>query len=226
MASTVILLVLIFAFSIDPRSATIFWLVGITFGIVVQRSRFCFTAAFRDFFLLGQTRMLKGVLLGLGICTIGFVMIMSTVSPNPGFGSPPGDLNLLPVGISTLVAGILFGVGMVLAGGCVSGSLYRMGEGYIGSWVSIGGVLIGLGLISQSWNWWWTNFISNEEKIWIPSKLDLGYGGAVVVTLSLLFIVFLFLVWWESRVGLSMPDMKRKEEPNNTFNENMGFIKL
>ena len=107
MASTGILLVLVFAFSVNPRSATIFWLVGISFGIVVQRSRFCFTAAFRDFFLFGQTRMLKGVLLGLGICTIGFVMIMSTVSPNPGFGSPPSDLNILPVGISTLIAGML-----------------------------------------------------------------------------------------------------------------------
>ena len=77
--------------------------------------------------------MIKGILVGLAVCTVGFVMVMSTVSPNPGFGAPPSDANVLPVGLSTLVAGTLFGVGMVLAGGCVSGSLYRMGEGYVGS---------------------------------------------------------------------------------------------
>ncbi|MCH2525055.1 MAG: YeeE/YedE family protein [Dehalococcoidia bacterium] len=208
---------------VDPVLAPL-WLLGIMAGFTLQRSRFCFASAFRDLFLFGNSKILKGILVGLSISTIGFAINMYGMVPFPNFGVLPSEANILPFGISTIFAGIIFGFGMVISGGCVSGSLYRMAEGYIGSWVSIGGVLIGLGLISQSWNWWWTNFISNEEKIWIPSKLDLGYGGAVVVTLSLLFIVFLFLVWWESRVGLSMPDMKRKEEPNNTFNEKLGSI--
>ena len=136
-------LVLILSITDQPVPA-IYWIVGIVFGITVQRSRFCFTSAFRDFFLLGQTRMIKGILVGLAVSSIGFVMVMSTVAPNPGFGSFPSDAHVLPVGLSTLIAGTLFGIGMVLAGGCVSGSLYRMGEGYIASWVAILGVMIGL----------------------------------------------------------------------------------
>ena len=149
-------LVLILSLS-NQSTSSIYWIVGIIFGITVQRSRFCFTSAFRDFFLLGQTRMIKGILVGLAVSSVGFVMIMSTVAPNPGFGAFPSDAHVLPVGLSTLIAGILFGIGMVLAGGCVSGSLYRMGEGYIASWVAILGVMIGLFLLSNTWNWWWDN---------------------------------------------------------------------
>jgi uncharacterized membrane protein YedE/YeeE len=34
-----------------------------------------------------------------------------------------------PTGIHSIVAGLVFGVGMVFAGGCASGSLYKTGEG-------------------------------------------------------------------------------------------------
>ncbi|MEC7913291.1 MAG: YeeE/YedE family protein, partial [Chloroflexota bacterium] len=196
----------------------VFWLAGIAFGITVQRSRFCFTSAFRDFFLLGQTRILKGMLVGLAVCTVGFVMVMSTVSPNPGFGAPPSDANVLPVGLSTLIAGTLFGIGMVLAGGCVSGSLYRMGEGYVGSWLAIGGVMVGLFLLNNSWNWWWDNLISSEPQIWMPAEIS--YTGALVLTTFLMATLLYLAVWRERRAtaGFVMPEIKRKSQENNPAN--------
>ena len=39
--------------------------------------------------------------------------------------------------IGSLVGGLLFGIGMVFAGGCASGSLWRMGEGHIKLWVTM-----------------------------------------------------------------------------------------
>jgi hypothetical protein len=39
--------------------------------------------------------------------------------------------------------GVLFGIGMVLAGGCVIGILYRMGSGQVLSWVAFAGMLAG-----------------------------------------------------------------------------------
>jgi hypothetical protein len=41
-----------------------------------------------------------------------------------------------PFGIHTLLAGLVFGVGMVLSGGCASGSLYKIGEGNMTSAVA------------------------------------------------------------------------------------------
>ena len=44
----IVLIVLLFlTFLLDLPGAGIFWIVGISFGIAVQRSRFCFTSAFR-----------------------------------------------------------------------------------------------------------------------------------------------------------------------------------
>ena len=74
--SGTLLLILAYTIYKGTHGEAVFWLVGIAFGITVQRSRFCFTSAFRDFFLLGQTRMIKGILVGLAVCTVGFVMVM------------------------------------------------------------------------------------------------------------------------------------------------------
>ena len=212
----------------NQGSASIFWLVGIVFGITVQRSRFCFTSAFRDFFLLGQARVIKGILAGLAVSTIGFTMVMSMSSPNPSFGAPPMDANVLPLGLSTLIAGTLFGIGMVLAGGCVSGSLYRMGEGYLASWVAILGVMIGLFLLNNTWNWWWENLISQEISIWLPAELK--YSGALIFTAIGLLGILYITVWRERKVtaGFVMPKIKKLNSPSmptNSFAEIVSYGK-
>ncbi|MYB15416.1 MAG: YeeE/YedE family protein [Chloroflexi bacterium] len=175
----------------------VFWVVGVAFGAICQRSRFCFVAGFRDLFLMRQGRMLRGIIAGLAVATAGFAMVMATIVPNPGSGVLPSDAHILPLGIATVLGGLLFGYGMVIAGGCVSGSLYRMGEGYIGSWVAIGGVLIGLYALNRTWNWWWDNQISGDIIAWIPTSFT--YTWAIVLTLALLALAFAAVSWWERR---------------------------
>ncbi len=200
------------------------WFLGIGAGFTLQRSRFCFTAAFRDLFLFGEGRVMKGVLAGMAVATLGFAVIMYDKVPFPGFGALPSQAHILPVGLSAIVGGLLFGFGMVLAGGCVSGSLYRVAEGYVGSWVSTGGIIIGLGLLSQTWNVWWNLLISYEPKIWLPGSLNLGYGGGVILTLAGLFAAFLLVLWWESRTGVIVPNLAQKQEPENTFAEKLAAL--
>jgi putative membrane protein len=38
---------------------------------------------------------------------------------------------------AVIIGGFLFGVGIVLAGGCASGTWYRSGEGLVGSWIAL-----------------------------------------------------------------------------------------
>lgn len=197
------------------------WFLGIGAGFTLQRSRFCFTAAFRDLFLFGEGRVMKGVLTGMAVATLGFAIIMYNNVPFPSFGALPSEAHILPVGLSAIVGGLLFGFGMVLAGGCVSGSLYRVAEGYIGSWVSTGGIIIGLGLLSQTWNGWWNLLISHEPKIWLPATVNLGYGGGVALTLAGLFGAFLLILWWESRAAIVVPNLSMQDEPENTFREKL-----
>ena len=113
---------------------------------------------------------------------------------------------------------------MVISGGCASGSLYRMAEGYVGSWVSMAGIIVGLGLLSQTWNWWWTTLVSHESKVWLPSTLSLGYGGGVALTLAAPLLAFLLRTWWESRNGLSTPATPHQEEPQDTFGQKLSAL--
>ena len=218
-------LVMAVVMSETEENLAFLWLLAVAGGFTLQRSRFCFASAFRDIFLFGSARTMKGIILGLGVVTTGFAIIMHDMIPNPSFGFLPDQAHVLPVGLSTVVGGLLFGFGMVVAGGCVSGSLYRMAEGYVASWVSVGGIIIGLGLLWQTWNWWWTNVISHEPSIWLPSVLNLGYGGGVAVTFMGLLGVFLLVLWWESRAGLFMPTLSRPENPEVSMGQKLAGLR-
>tara|TARA_B100001142_G_scaffold330205_1_gene396995 strand:+ start:3096 stop:4340 length:1245 start_codon:yes stop_codon:yes gene_type:complete len=186
---------------IDSKFAAI-WILSNVAGFILQRSRFCFASGFRDMFLFGSGSGLKAIIVGLSISTIGFAAIMFWLTPNPTLGMNPPEAHIFPVGISTVVGGLLFGFGMVVAGGCVSGNLYRLGEGYITSIGALLGVMIGMGLLILSWNWWYETSISLEPVIWLPSLLNLGYFGSILLTLVMFILVFFGINWWESRNGI------------------------
>tara|TARA_Y100000748_G_scaffold300860_1_gene300065 strand:- start:1317 stop:2564 length:1248 start_codon:yes stop_codon:yes gene_type:complete len=196
----------------------VFWIIGLSVGFTLQRSRLCFASGFRDLFLMKQGATMKGIILGLVVAIIGFSMIMSTIYPSPNGLSIPTDANILPVGIATLIGGILFGIGMVVAGGCVSGSLYRMGEGYLTSWVAMIGIIIGTMLLNHSWNWWWDLSIKNDPLSWLPNEI--GYTFAILLSLVMLAICYLGILKIESTVPkFNIPIMdsdKQKKEDSET----------
>jgi uncharacterized membrane protein YedE/YeeE len=190
------------AHAVDTQFA-MFWVFGLGFGFVLQRGRFCFASAFRDIFLLGHARNMKGVLLGLAVGAVGFGVVMSRQVPLTSLGIYPPSANVLPLGIHTVLGGLLFGVGMVVAGGCVSGSIYRMGEGYVASWVAFAGVMGGLLLSAHTWNWWWEAHISTTPRIWLPHLI--GHPAALVATLLGLAAVYVWVVSIEHRAGVVVP---------------------
>lgn len=207
-------LVLIFVSRID-RGLAVFWFFGLAFGFVLQRSRFCFASAFRDLFLLRHSRVMRGITAGMATATIGFAVLMTNLVPNPLLGTLPPDAHVTPLGLNTVLGGLVFGLGMVLAGGCVSGSMYRMGEGYIASWVTFSGIVFGLFLSTHTWNWWWSVHIGQQPLVWLPRFL--GYGGAIGLTLLGLLASYLLVLWWESRGGLVTPEVRSERPPEETF---------
>lgn len=209
------ILVLGLASRVD-REWSLFWFFGLAFGFVLQRSRFCFASAFRDLFLLRHGRVMKGILAGMLVATLGFTVLMTELLPNPLPGLLAPQAHISPLALSLPVGGVLFGLGMVLAGGCVSGSMYRMGEGYIASWVSFLGILGGLLVSAYTWNWWWQFSTERSPTIWLPTHL--GYGGAAVLTLALLAGAYLLVLWWESRGGIVIPE----SQPPSPFDLSFG----
>ena len=107
---------------------------GIAYGMMLQYGRFCFASASRDLFAAGVPRMAVGILVALIFFSFIQALLMAT-----GMST----FHAAPTGWNTLIAGGIFGVGMVLAGGCASGSLYKIGEGNGTSILSIMGISFG-----------------------------------------------------------------------------------
>lgn len=187
--------------AVQRPGLAIMWIFGLAFGVVLQRSRFCFASAFRDLYLLQDGRVMKGIIVGMVVATVGFGLIMGKLVPNLTAGTYPARAGVYPLGYQTLLAGILFGLGMVIAGGCATGTLYRMGEGYVTSFVTFAGMLAGMYLLAWTWDWWWQAVVSVGPKIWLPHSL--GWGGALLLVLGALLGCYLLVLWWEARSGLN-----------------------
>ncbi len=110
-------------------------LVGLSFGAFLQKARFCFVSACRDFFAFKDTRVLKGVLAGVLVMMV-FWSLQATTGYFRGFWTPPW-------GAASLLGGFVFGIGMTMAGGCASGTLYRAGQGYIQFWITLAFMFVG-----------------------------------------------------------------------------------
>ena len=200
--------VLVLAQRVEARLA-LYWALGLGVGIVLQRGRLCFAGAFRDLYLMRNGTMMRAILVGLALLAPIFALIESRAVPEPSFGALAPGAHVVPVGLNLAVGGLLFGIGMVVAGGCVSGTLYRIGEGYLASWASLLGILLGLSLAAHTWNGWYTLTIQSAPIGWLPTSV--GYGGAVAVTWLALALAYLGTLWWETRGrdGASVASLRR-----------------
>ena len=93
---------------------------GFLYGALQQYGRFCFASAWRDLIMVKVPRMFVGIMIGL--MTLSIISAWLFVK-YPAFYHPS------PIGPHELIGGLLFGLGMVFAGGCATGSLYKTGEG-------------------------------------------------------------------------------------------------
>jgi len=165
---------------------------GFAYGMMLQYGRFCFASASRDLFAAGVPRMAVGVMVALMFFSIVQAILsathMSTFHP-------------APFGIHTLISGMIFGLGMVFAGGCASGSLYKIGEGNGTSLlVALAGLSIGQSIFVDVK---WFNFLLPQR--WIDSaasKVAAGFPPAEKMTSS--FDTYLVgYVWNKPSVQLS-----------------------
>ncbi|MBZ2175021.1 YeeE/YedE family protein [Schnuerera sp. xch1] len=193
----VFIFIIAFSVFLYSMSSTLsfFWITGIVFGFILQRSRFCFASSIRDPYLIGSTSLTKAVLIALAITTVGFTSIKYGAYINGQ--TIPGQDSISPVSFATIIGGTLFGIGMVLAGGCASGVLMRTGEGFQTQMVALIFFIIGSLWGAHDFGWWHEKFISHANPIFLPDIF--GWLGAL--TIQLLFIAFLFIIAdkWESK---------------------------
>jgi uncharacterized membrane protein YedE/YeeE len=102
------------------------FLVGAVLGAVAQRTHFCTMGAIADLVLFGSTRRLRSWLLAIGVAMAGTHALDGLgLIDVPRSGASWAPSGWLGIGLG----GLSFGFGMVLAGGCISRNLVRLGAG-------------------------------------------------------------------------------------------------
>lgn len=96
------------------------------FGALAQRTHFCTMGALADVVHLGDFTRLRMWVLAIAVATLGFNAMVGL-----GWLEARHSLYAAPrlAWLSALVGGALFGAGMVLASGCASKNLLRLGGG-------------------------------------------------------------------------------------------------
>lgn len=172
-----------------------FWMTGGIFGFILQRSRFCFTASMRDPCITGSTSVTRAVLIAFAVTTIMFTAIKFGYA---AAGLPiPGAGYVTPISFATVVGGIMFGIGMVIAGGCASGTLMRVGEGFMMQILSLFFFVIGSLIGASHFGWWKEKFIVHGPSIFLPDVF--GWVGAVAIQLAVIGLLYKAAVVWEEK---------------------------
>jgi hypothetical protein len=159
-------------------------------------------SAFRDILLLKEFKLAKAVAVSLVVLMVGFAIFAFA-----------GIIDLNPTAFkpwAAIVGGLIFGVGMVLAAGCASGTTYRVGEGMMGSvfaavGLTTGALMTGSGIL--------LNVKTFLQSVTVGTKLTLfGEFDALVTPILMLIvgivgIALMFYFWaWPAL-------KKRKGEP-------------
>ena len=165
--------------------------LGLTAGAVMYRSDFCVAGMFRDFFLFKKTVMLRSLLL-LVVTSMVLFEFMRQIDLLPLYPYPL----IGPPSLANIAGGIVFGIGMVLAGGCVVGTLYKMGGGSMISATAFIGLIVGSGIYAEIHPWWKSIIIKLsflKGHITLPQAI--GCDPILILLPIVMLSGFLFYRW-------------------------------
>lgn len=178
-------------FNTEELSAIIGLGVGLTFGAFAQQSRFCLRAACVEFWR-GQTGQKFAIwLLAFGAAMLGTQYFIETGVIDTG---QIRQLNNAGSMSGAIIGGLMFGGGMVLAGGCASrllvlsatGNMRTMVAGLIVTIVAQASLRGGLSPWREEISsWWLVDGSARSLAPWLPQ-----HGGLM------LGVVFLGLALW------------------------------
>ena len=172
----------------DMNELGLIFLLAAIIGIANQRSRFCIVGAIRNPFMTGDGDMTKAVIATFIVTITGFSVIkfFEIAEVHEHVASS--------VGWPALIGGIIFGVGMSIAGGCASGSLWRAGEGHI---------KLMLAVIFFSLSAGFTHFVlqyyleySYVKKVFLPEVWN-SWLAAFAVVFGILYLWYWIVSWNE-----------------------------
>jgi len=174
--------------------------VGILFGFVLQRGRFCMNSAFRDIVLFKDYALIKTVAVALLVSFAGFAIMdlagVITLAPKPLWWG------------ANILGSFVFGIGMVIAGGCASGVTYRVGEGMVGAMTAVLGLTIGAYVTAIGFLSGFKTSLQESTKIVAADGSSLTLANVLGIDYAVLalgifvvVVVVWFIVAWKKYEG-------------------------
>ena len=178
---------------------------GFAIGFVLHRSRFCLSRVFREPFMTAEGEMTKALMLAVALGTPVTALLIFNGTIDPYLAIPARFW------LGSALGGLIFGVGMVFAGGCASGSLWRVGEGHLKLVVAViffawsgstaNAVLGDFGLLAADIN---IDFLDGMAEItglgfqaYMPDLMG-GWEPTLLTTYGLLAVWYIFIRYNES----------------------------
>ncbi|OPZ22919.1 MAG: putative inner membrane protein [candidate division BRC1 bacterium ADurb.BinA364] len=113
--------------------------IGFLFGFFLQKGDLCGSSAFSEILLMKDWRKLWG----LWVCIVTGMVVFAILDAIGWI-----QLNPKPFAWAlALIGGAVFGAGTVLAGGCISGCLFKAGAGNLNSIVAIFTIALGVSAV-------------------------------------------------------------------------------
>jgi len=185
-------------------------MIAAAIGYTFHRGRWCMIQGFREPHMTGNTEMAKAVALSVVILAVGIAVLKGTDLRSPlhyvrGF-----------FGWGGVVGGIIFGFGALLAGGCGTGTLWRVGEGQIKLWIvtpffGISNAIFDAWFKGNDWEGqeaYFEDGITNDgifgSFVYMPDTW-LGYGGTLAVIFGVMAIWYILVSWNEETNKLIVP---------------------
>lgn len=174
-------------------------ILGSLMGVVFERFRLCMSSTVTDSVLLGDRSKLRGLVFGV---------LVSAAAFNALIGAGVMKSIAEPLSPMTVVAGVVFGLGMTLAGGCVSGTLFKMGQGYVASLLAFLGLVLGFGTMGYLIQFMTRPWEESQAPRWTDMTLAQLLGVSPHLVAIPAAIACAALVWlWRRGGKLGAPEL-------------------
>lgn len=189
----------VFKSMIDQELA-VFLITGLALGYILTRARFGFCGGYKRVYLTGEGSLSTALLVMFAISMVLAAGIQWSAARNGV--ALPGLSSVKFLNITTMLGGFIFGIGMVIAGGCASGTLSDLGEGEGHSMIAIITFILGTipgTIVQDALNQ--TAIGKIGIQLYLPDVF--GYVGSLAISFLLLFILYIIVRKYE--------DFRKKE---------------
>ncbi|MBT0878061.1 selenium metabolism membrane protein YedE/FdhT [Campylobacter sp. RM12654] len=163
----------------DTKNLPTALIFGVIFGWLIQKGQICFTSCFRDLFLFKRYSFSLALFVSMLVASIFVFALLNKGGYNA---------KVLEISLGLCTGAFIFGFGIVFAGGCECGFLYRAVEGQT-HFIVVGiGNIIGTMLIALNYDLLPKWFLSGE-KIKLSGYSGLGINIALFL-ISIALILF------------------------------------